>query len=187
MIHTHDTATFSARTDNIKSVTGVLLITLCALLYDARPPFPGTGALPVILGTLLILDAQTTVLNRRLLSWKPLRFIGLISYSLYLWHWPVISIYHYIFEAEPRTGIRILLTVVSMVLATVSYYVIERPFRAAQLPWHQVFLRYGSVMALLTVIFAITWQQRGFPSRWPIAFVQMLAEAEGAEDICMTS
>lgn len=187
MAHTHYPAIFSSRADNLKSVAGVALITLCALFYDARTSFPGAGAMPVILGTLLILDGQTAVLNHRLLSWKPLRFIGLISYSLYLWHWPVISLYHYIFEAEPGMGVRVLLTVISIVLAVISYYAVERPFRAAQRPRSRVFLGYGTVMALLTLLFAITWQQKGFPSRWPTDFVRMQAETEETEDICMTS
>jgi peptidoglycan/LPS O-acetylase OafA/YrhL len=187
MVHTHYPATYATRTDNFKSVTGVMLITLCALFYDDRTSFPGAGALPVILGTLLLLDARTAVLNRRLLSWKPLRFIGLISYSLYLWHWPVISLYHYLFEAEPGTEIRILLTVSSMALATASYYMIEKPFRAAQLPPHRVFLRYGVAIGVLTLVLAVTWQQKGFPSRWPPDFVRMQEETEETEDPCMTS
>lgn len=187
MAHTHYPTTFSARADNLKSATGVVLITLCALFYDAHTSFPGAGALPVILGTLLILDAQTAVLNRYFLSWKPLRFIGLISYSLYLWHWPVISLYHYVFEAEPGMRIRVLLTVISMVLAVISYYAVEKPFRAAQIPQQRVFLRYGTVISLITLVFIITWQQKGFPSRWPADFVRMQAETEEAEDICMTS
>ncbi|ROP59370.1 peptidoglycan/LPS O-acetylase OafA/YrhL [Enterobacter sp. BIGb0383] len=187
MVHTHYPAGFSSKKDNVKSAVGLALVTLCALFYGSQTSFPGIGALPVILGAVLLLDAQTAFINRRLFSWRPLRFIGLISYSLYLWHWPVISLYRYLCEAEPGAVTRILLVALSMVLATVSYYVIEKPFRAAQHPQPRVFWRYGAVMGLLTLIFAMTWQQKGFPSRWPLEFTRMQAEIEEAEDLCMTS
>lgn len=187
MAHTHFPAAFSTKADNIKSLLGVALVVLCSVYYDADTAFPGAGALPVVVGALLLLDGQTALINRRILSWRPLRFIGLISYSLYLWHWPVISLYHYLCEAEPTTGIRVLLIALSFILAIVSYYLIERPFRAAQLPPSRVFMRYGVAMSLLTAVFVATWLQKGFPSRWPEAFAQMQAEIEEPEDLCMTS
>lgn len=187
MAHTHFPAAFSTKVDNLKSAVGVLLIAWCALFYDAQTSFPGLGALPVVMGAVLLLDGQTALINRRLLTWKPLRFIGLISYSLYLWHWPVISLYHYLCEAEPGNGMRVLLIALSFLLATTSYYIIEKPFRAAQLPPSRVFWRYGMAMGLLTLVFATTWLQKGFPARWPEDFARMQSEIEEAEDSCMTS
>jgi peptidoglycan/LPS O-acetylase OafA/YrhL len=187
MIHSHHSAGLAVKASNFKSAIGIVLITLCALYYDNLTPFPGVSALPVILGTLLLLDAQSSFINRRLLSWRPLRFIGLISYSLYLWHWPVISLYYYLCEASPGMGVSLLLVALSMALATISYFIIEKPFRFAQLTKAQVFLRYGVVMGLLTVVFAITWQQKGFPSRWPVAFRQIQEEIQETGDRCMTS
>src|SRR3546814_6295705 len=69
------------------------MIALAVFAYDAATPFPGAAALLPCLGTALVIHAGTGAETRvaRLLSQRWLVFIGLISYSLYLWHWPLLA------------------------------------------------------------------------------------------------
>ena len=71
---------------------GVLLILIPAMTYWEWMAFPGIAALPPCLGTALVIAAGRggESLVARMLAWRPLALIGLISYSLYLWHWPVL-------------------------------------------------------------------------------------------------
>src|SRR3546814_18864326 len=69
------------------------MIARAVFAYDAATPFPGAAALLPGLGTALVIHAGTGAETRvaRLLSQRWLVFIGLISYSLYLWHWPLLA------------------------------------------------------------------------------------------------
>jgi peptidoglycan/LPS O-acetylase OafA/YrhL len=79
------------RFDEMLGLVGVGLIFAAVLLYNPALPFPGTFALIPVLGAtcLLLSGRQHTTLVARILAWAPLAYIGRISYSLYLVHWPV--------------------------------------------------------------------------------------------------
>ena len=99
---------------------------------EAAPEFPGwRAALPVLsTAALLHAGAHGDSLAKRLLSWRPLAFVGLISYSLYLWHWPLIVFVRYRNGMEPlASGMAWLLLVVAILLAAASYRWIETPMR----------------------------------------------------------
>ena len=119
---------------NLLSAVGLLAILVCGFTYTSRVPFPGAAALVPCLGAAFIIAAgQTgTSLVGRLLSLKPVVFIGLISYSLYLWHWPIILFQHLSMH-QPRDAsnhtIKGTILIVSLVIATVSWRFIETPFR----------------------------------------------------------
>ena len=91
--------------------------------------YPGWAALVPTIGTLLIIAAGSTAwLNRTLLSASVMVFIGLISYPLYLWHWPMLSFLSITEQGQaPRTLILGAIAV-SFVLAALSYLLVERPF-----------------------------------------------------------
>lgn len=90
-------------------------------------PFPVPFALPVVGSTAVLLAYAPGTMVGAVLSLKPLRWIGLISYSLYLWHRPIIAFYltGRSWELGPRETI--LLLTLSFIAATLSYYLIERP------------------------------------------------------------
>lgn len=120
---------------NLAALLGVALIAFAALCYWSYTPFPGIAALAPCVGAALIIGAGTAgpTLPGKLLSWRPLVFTGLISYSLYLWHWPLV-----VFESMGRTPKfqssylqQAALIAVAFLLATLSWRFIERPFRAA--------------------------------------------------------
>jgi hypothetical protein len=134
---------------------GLVLIIASIAIMSSKLPFPGHGALAPCLGATLIIYSgagrQTRV--SRFLSTPPMRFIGLISYSLYLWHYPVLIAYGHIW-GKAGDGMKLLLILFSIVLATLSWRFIEKPFRArragsgARLP---VFGAAAASMALLAL------------------------------------
>lgn len=119
---------------SICSLIGLVLIIGSTLAFDKDHHFPGWRALLPVTGAVLIIYAGNQAwVNRFLLSNKALVFIGLISYPLYLWHWPLLSFFR-IIESEPLSdGLKIILVTVSFVLAALTYLLIEKPIRTRQL------------------------------------------------------
>lgn len=108
----------------------VAAILLPVLLYDDATPFPGLSALPPVLGSALLIwlhsSAETPV--GRVLASRPFVAIGLVSYSLYLWHWPVI-VYAKVMLG-PLTPVTMLVCgALSLGLAALSWRLVEQPFR----------------------------------------------------------
>jgi len=96
--------------------------------------FPGIGAVVPVLGALLVLYAIHSDAKVRILEWKPVRYIGLISYSFYLWHWPLLAIAKaWSFDA-PTLTTNLALCALAFVLASLSYHFVETPFRRTNPP-----------------------------------------------------
>lgn len=115
---------------NLLSILGILLIAFAAYKLTKSHPFPGKWALLPVLGAVFLIAAgpQATI-NRHILSKRPLVWIGLISYPLYLWHWPLLSFARIIEGETPSRTIRIGLVVLSFILAGLTYVLVERPIR----------------------------------------------------------
>jgi peptidoglycan/LPS O-acetylase OafA/YrhL len=98
---------------------------------NAGMAYPGWWAIAPTLGAaLLISGGPTAWVNRRLLGRRPLVAIGLISYPLYMWHWPLLSYLQITENGSPSRGLRAAAVAASFVLATLTYIVVERPIRA---------------------------------------------------------
>lgn len=130
-------------------LAGLALIAYAVLFYNKATTFPGASALAPCIGAGLILlcGQRWTTLGGRLLSLPPMRFIGLISYSLYLWHWPVIVFYRQI-DSRLDNVERASLLAVAIVAATISWAFVEKPFRGSgRLTSRAVVLRGTAAMA----------------------------------------
>lgn len=114
---------------NTLSTLGLAAIVFAIFSFDKSTPFPGFAALIPTLGTLaIILFAIPGTVAHALLSWKIFTGIGLISYSLYLWHQPVFAFYkNYAYEVSNLEYFACI--VITFLLAIFSYYCIETPFR----------------------------------------------------------
>jgi peptidoglycan/LPS O-acetylase OafA/YrhL len=114
---------------NWRAAAGFLLIAVSAALLDSKSAFPGWRATFPVLGSVLLLSAPTAWGCRYILSGKAFVEIGLISYPLYLWHWPLL-VFFGIIKFAPLTLIdRWLVVALSFALAWLTYRAIEIPFR----------------------------------------------------------
>lgn len=165
-----------------EALAGLALILAPVFLYTAATPFPGLMALPPVLGAALIIHSGLggpaegrAAFVTRLLSSPPLRFIGLISYSLYLVHWPmVVFMKYYYFEIDLYQ--RIFIVVSSILLAVLSWKFVEQPARRGyrKLPRPRLFVATGVCIALVALTGWTAYDTKGFPWRVP-ADVQLLA------------
>jgi peptidoglycan/LPS O-acetylase OafA/YrhL len=121
--------------DPIVVLVGLALVIVSIPLISTDTPFPGVAALlPVVGAVLIILGGQRgRTLPSRLLGIAPARYLGRISYSLYLWHWPLLILVPIAIGVDDL-GLRLALAGVAIVVAAISTEVIERPFRTADLP-----------------------------------------------------
>ncbi len=117
--HVHDVA----------GILGIGLLGACLLGFSGHMAWPGLPALlPSVATALLLLSGAHGICNT-VLSLAPLRFIGRMSYSLYLVHWPVITLYRTHAITEPGTLALLLLGLGTIVLGAALHYAVERPFR----------------------------------------------------------
>lgn len=114
----------------IRSFTGICLIIISLVILDKEKFFPGWWALLPTIGTYLIISAgPDTWFNRVILSNRLFVLIGLISFPLYLWHWPILSFIHIIEASVPSPSLCLTAILVSLILAWFTYEWIEKPIR----------------------------------------------------------
>lgn len=161
---------------------GAALIIYAILFYSEATPFPGAAAiLPCAGAALIIYTGQANAtFTGRLLSTSAFRFPGLISYSLYLWHWPVLVFYKMYAITQPSHLETALLFVVMTAAAWASWKFAEAPFRTRQLLRRQrsLFAAGGGVMLASAAIGVIIGLADGFPARLPDRINQILAARE---------
>jgi peptidoglycan/LPS O-acetylase OafA/YrhL len=171
---------------DLASVTGLVLIVIAVLFIAPGRHFPGwIAAIPVV-GTLAIIHAGTDGSSRvtRALSWGPLVWIGLVSYSLYLWHWPILVFTKYVYGGELSSLARLWLAAVALFLAYLSYRFVETPFRRRgprdRFPVHRrtLFSVAAVAMLLLAVTGAAVTTQRGLEWRFPADVVALDRERD---------
>lgn len=115
---------------NTFSVAGMVLIAAGVALIDSTRVFPGLWVLLPVVGTfLLIVAGPGAWLNRVVLSLPPVVWVGLISYPLYLWHWPLLSFARIATVGSPSATTRFILVAISVLLAWLTYRFIEWPIR----------------------------------------------------------
>lgn len=140
---------------------GAGAIVASVLVFDEAVPFPGSAALLPVLGTVALLAAPEGIVNRRLLASRPFVAIGLLSYSWYLWHWPLMTFVRIASPEAPPTPALLAAGLVALLAAAASLRWIERPFRSARgsLP------RYGLALAAMLALTGAVAAARGFPAR----------------------
>lgn len=120
----------SPHSNTLLSLSGLLLIFYSVIFYDETVPFPSLYTLVPVGGTaLIILYGATTTLTARLLSGKALVGIGLISFSAYLWHQPLLAFARIKTASSPEWPLMAVLSLLSLLLAYFSWKYIETPFR----------------------------------------------------------
>ena len=169
----------------ILAALGLVLIGASVFAFTPETPFPGPAALLPCSGAALVIyqahPGRTFV--GRMLAARPLVFIGLISYSLYLWHWPVFVFATYIDLREPSGAASAALIALSFVLAALSWRFIEQPFRKARRPLTRRVLFPGAAFAagLTAASGAFAAATDGLPERLQPALQRILAEQDDHE------
>lgn len=137
---------------------GLILIAASVALYSEHTAFPGLAALAPCAGALLIIHTggagAPTAVARVLMS-RPMVFVGLISYSLYLWHWPLLVFAKALAAGDPSPWTTSGVVGASFVLATLSWRFVERPFRrrgSGGVPRRTVFSSAGLAMSLALLV-----------------------------------
>jgi peptidoglycan/LPS O-acetylase OafA/YrhL len=163
----------------LAGIIGLASILAPAILYTANTTFPGLAALPPCIGAALLIAAgeRGHSLSGRLLSLPPFVFVGLISYSLYLWHWPVQVFYnlHRLRVCPPgscavpldRTA-QLSIFFISFAIAALSWYFVETPFRrrTAFITARRLVLVSGSAAGLAAACALLLIVTKGAPSRY---------------------
>lgn len=163
------------------SFSGLSSILIAAFFYDKQTAFPGLAALLPCLGAAILIwsGQESRTFTSRLLALKPLVFIGKISYSWYLWHWPVIVFYKY-YLSRDFTDTDILIVVSgSFILSVLSWKFIEAPFRGQSVSRRAVFSLASFVLLSVLAAALYTYQQKGYEGRFS---PEVLAYAAAEQD-----
>lgn len=178
----------------LAAALGLALIFVAFIAFGDATPFPGLAALVPCVGAALIIFTGSASGHgthvSRLLSWQPLVALGKISYSLYLWHWPV-----FVYGREWSTGTPSLVHNASMIglslaLAAASYAFIEQPFRhnGRDMPRQRVFALAAASVAMCAVLLQGIILTRGWPGRLPAevaAFAARTATDFDTDKLCL--
>ncbi|MEM1434889.1 MAG: acyltransferase family protein [Pseudomonadota bacterium] len=165
-----------APVSHLTSVTGIALVIGSALLLTKSSSFPGINAIyPTVGSALLILSNRGSMgIANRMLALRPFVLVGLISYSLYLWHWPIFAFLRY--TGVPLTpAVQAGAIALALILAYLCWRFVETPFRhGGSKALGAVSFRYlfapGVAVALVAVAFILP---QGLPDRFPPALVAM--------------
>jgi peptidoglycan/LPS O-acetylase OafA/YrhL len=152
---------------NLAAFVGLALIFAPLFLFTSRSPFPGLAALPSVFGTAILIALPASFINRRLLALAPLVFIGRVSYSWYLWHWPLLSFLRIANTGPLPLAAALLAITLAFVLAVLSWRFIEQPFRRSTTSPAPLLRRYAAASLALLAVCAALWIAHGLPQRYP--------------------
>jgi len=179
---TVDQARIRTRMANVLSCIGFIVLIYGLIRINRDLQFPGKWAFIPVLGTAFIMAAGPLAwLNTKILSNKVLVWFGLISYPLYLWHWPLLSFAWIVEASPPSASVRLGLIVLSIALAWLTYRLIERPIRFGKHGGLKVCLLVV-LMLILGGVGLVTYDERGFPFRKNVQLADALYTS-GAHNI----
>ena len=163
------------RSGQMFAVIGFVAILCSAWGYSVGTVFPGESALLPCLGAAAVIYGSADGVVGKCLSVRPLVFVGRISYSLYLWHWPIL-VFARKLAIRPLTGIEASLCVLlSVAVAVVSWKYVEQPFRTPSpaLTRRRVFSLSCVSLALLAISGVYIHVSGGVSSRFSAAVVSL--------------
>jgi peptidoglycan/LPS O-acetylase OafA/YrhL len=134
-------------------VAGLATVIGASVYFTDEMPFPGWRAIVPVLGTtaVLVAGAFHQGLAQRMLSWRPVTYIGDVSYSFYLWHWPFLIIPVLAVDHELSAAARAALVVGSLAAASLSYHLVEDPVRRWRPAARHPRLTYATAIAVTAV------------------------------------
>jgi peptidoglycan/LPS O-acetylase OafA/YrhL len=154
----------------IREVVGVgalLAIAIALWRFNPQTPYPGYFTLVPVLAAAALIGTSRTRVHRYVLSAWPVVFVGLISYPLYLWHFPLMAFARIHFVDGAPFGVMSGILVASVTLAWLTYRFIERPIRFGKQHGAYKVGALVSGMAVLGAVGLVADQTNGFPMRIP--------------------
>jgi peptidoglycan/LPS O-acetylase OafA/YrhL len=151
----------------VVSIGALLAIVVAFLRYNPRIPHPGFFTLAPVLAAAVLIGMNGTIVHRYILSARPAVFIGLVSYPLYLWHYPLMAYARIHFVDGVSASTMWIIILASIVLAWLTYQLIERPIRFGR---RQVVIKVGALiggMAVLGGVGVTADLTNGLPIRIP--------------------
>jgi peptidoglycan/LPS O-acetylase OafA/YrhL len=160
---------------NLLSWGGLLLLALGMAVIHTGDAYPGWRALLPVAGTLLLMEGgRDAWVNRKLLSHPAIVWVGLISYPLYLFHWPALSFVHIVKGEHPEPRYILMALLVSIVLTVLTYYFIEKKIRHNTSRWTASAL---VAAFLITGLLGYAIRQKGFYPRLSGSLLQEYSQA----------
>jgi peptidoglycan/LPS O-acetylase OafA/YrhL len=159
---------------------GLAAILVASTSFDTSLAYPGAWAVVPTAGAAAIIATGLEPLGpRRLLQTSPLRLVGRISYSLYLWHWPILVLPAIALESEPPLAVRIALVASAFAIAWLSWRFVEEPFRAgfptlARRPMRTVVAGAAAILAVVLAAGGLTMAAERVPQLMP----ELVADGE---------
>jgi peptidoglycan/LPS O-acetylase OafA/YrhL len=164
----HPLQAFSSIIERYRSLLsglGLIMVVIGFVVINESRSFPGWWALLPALGSaLLIATGPKGFVNRLVLSRQFFVWVGLISFPLYLWHWPLLSFARIIYSETPPFDVRVVLVVFSVVLAAFTYYLIERPIRHSSSK-RPLIIGLSVLMLCLCIVGAVVYKTKGVKAR----------------------
>jgi peptidoglycan/LPS O-acetylase OafA/YrhL len=174
-----------SRPANALSIFGALGMAAAIVAFSPATAFPGYAAVLPVAATAALILAEGTWFNRIVLSSAPFVRIGLISYSWYLWHWPIFSFLRIVSARTPTGLMFAAAVVVSLAAGYLSWRFIETPFRRPR-PQVRELPRYGAALVVSLALALLIKLTGGFPSRVPASVLETeRALAASQSDPCL--
>jgi peptidoglycan/LPS O-acetylase OafA/YrhL len=169
----------------IASCAGLALIIAPMFLLTAQTELRVPPALFSVLGTVLLIAVPASWINRRMLSLPPLTFIGRVSYSWYLWHWPLLAFMHIVCGVHLPDAAPAVTISASFGASVLSWRFIEQPFRGSRRAPVPLLVRYGIASAALLLVCGVVWRSGGVPRRFPALAAMEAADRALKSDPCL--
>lgn len=152
---------------NAMALCGSILLVIAMVGFDSGQSFPGWRALLPTLGAALLISAgPAALINRHILSRRAVVWVGLISYPLYLWHWPLLAWLNIQYAGNAPATLRMAALALSVVLATATYRWVEMPLRFGARPRRKA-VQLGAAMTAVAVAGLVVVAKGGFNTRFP--------------------
>lgn len=159
------------RTGHLLAWFCLIVLLTCIALYNEQTVFPSYTAAPVVLATvgLIWVHMSHKTFVSKALSWRPVVMVGLISYPLYLWHWPLIAFYSYRNMDEPSTPDKALMLLATFLLATATWWIVEEPIRRKRILDSTKSLLITAAVCVLALVATADYiaKNDGFSARLP--------------------
>jgi peptidoglycan/LPS O-acetylase OafA/YrhL len=157
---------------NTLSGCGTVLIVLSCYRLTITTPFPGPAAIAPVLGAATLILSHASSLNHRILGSAAMSYVGRVSYSWYLWHWPLLACIRLCTGGKLPIKVALCALLFSFLLAVLSYHFVEKPLRASRQAAKPLLLRYAAISLAMATAFLFIYKREGFPERYPQLFDQ---------------